>query len=72
MVPTLTDGGGEGGLPAGDVPDLVAAAEALGITQQELIAALGEPLPDFQAAAATLGITVQELQAALGVAPPMN
>jgi hypothetical protein len=67
-VPTLTDGGGKGGPPAGDGPDLAAAADVLGITQQELMAALGEPPPDFQAAAETLGITMQELQAA----PPTN
>ncbi len=71
-VATLTDAGRQGGKPLGDGPDLATAAEGLGITQQELMAALGEPPPDFQTAAETLGITVEELQAALGVAPPTN
>lgn len=71
--------GQEGGLPAGQEggqpqgqggagqPDLDAAAAQLGITVQELQAALGPPPPDFEAAAATLGITVEELMNALGL-----
>ena len=58
-----TDGGPQGGGP----PDLEAAATILGITRQELEAALGPPPPDFAAAAQALGITEQELRAALGV-----
>ncbi len=46
-------------------PDLAAAAEILGITEQQLMEALGPPPPDFTAAAQTLGITEQELQNAL-------
>ncbi len=67
-----SDAGSQGGAPGGDGPDLAAAADVLGVTQQELMAALGEPPPDFRAAAETLGVTVEELQAALGVAPPTN
>ncbi len=47
-------------------PDLTAAAEMLGITEQELKDALGPPPPDLAAAAATLGITEEELQNAMG------
>ena len=46
-------------------PDLAAAAVVLGITEQELMDALGPPPPDLQAAAETLGITVEELRNAL-------
>ncbi len=46
-------------------PDLAVAAEILGITEQDLMAALGPPPPDFAAAAQTLGITEQDLQNAL-------
>jgi len=60
-------------------PDLVAAATQLGITEEALQAALGDPSqgpPDFAAAAKQLGITEQELIAALGVPlpnqPPQN
>lgn len=56
-------GGGRGG------PDFSEAADALGITEAELIAALGGPPPDLDAAAATLGITVQELETVMP-APP--
>ena len=58
---------GQSGAPEGQVPDLAAAATQLGITQQELMDALGAPPPDLEAAAETLGITVEELQNALGV-----
>jgi hypothetical protein len=50
-------------------PDLAAAATKLGITEDALKAALGDPgqgQPDFAAAAATLGITEAELMTALG------
>jgi hypothetical protein len=53
----------QGGLQ--NPPDLAATAKTLGITEQELMAALGPPPPDFAAAAQTLGITEQELQDAL-------
>ncbi len=58
-------GGGQGG----QEPDFAAAAEALGITEEALMDALGDPSqgsPDFAAAAATLGITEVELMEALG------
>ena len=63
-------GGGPGGMGRG--MDLAAAAEALGVTEDELSAALGtgeesgEPM-DLESAAATLGVTVEELQDALGM-----
>ena len=57
-------GGGMGG-----PPDLTEAAETLGVTQEELAAALGEGRPDFAAAAEKLGITEEELMAAMP-APP--
>lgn len=70
-------GGGQGGAPGGGAgapgqgggPDLSEAAESLGITVEELMAALGPPPPDFEAAAATLGISVEELEAVMP-APP--
>ena len=52
---------------------MAAAAAQLGVTEEELAAALGdtgpgEP-PDLEAASETLDITVEELEAALGAAP---
>ena len=55
---------GRGG--AGGPPNFVAAAEKLGISEQELRDALGGPPPNFLvAAAATLGISEEALQEAL-------
>ncbi|MEA5552670.1 hypothetical protein VB713_17140, partial [Anabaena cylindrica UHCC 0172] len=62
-------------------PDFQAAAAKLGVTEQQLKAALGVPAnppsqgngnqrpprPDFKTAAAKLGVTEQQLKAALGV-----
>ncbi|MFA6808163.1 MAG: hypothetical protein WCR27_04150 [Eubacteriales bacterium] len=51
--------------------DTASAAEQLGITEEVLIDALGDPnqgAPDFAAAAETLGITETELLDALGMA----
>lgn len=62
-APAAANGGG----PEVEGPDLAVAAATLGVTQQELMAALGAPPPDFDAAAATLGITPGELRDALGV-----
>ncbi|MEE3115673.1 MAG: hypothetical protein VX321_06220, partial [Actinomycetota bacterium] len=65
-------GPGEGGPGAdgpGGPPDFTEAAETLGVTMDELLAALGPPPPDLEAAAATLGVTVEELQAALPPPP---
>lgn len=70
--------GGEGGPPAdgeggqgqaGGVPDFAAAAESLGVSEAELLAALGDPPPDFEAAAETLGVSVEALQEAMGAQP---
>ena len=58
--------GAEGNAPGeGGAPDLSEAADALGISEAELVAALGGPPPDFDAAAKTLGVSVQELMAVL-------
>lgn len=63
-------GGGPGGsnVSGQQVPDTAAAAEKLGVTEDALVAALGDPSqgpPDFAAAAKTLGITEADLMAAL-------
>lgn len=63
-TPVEAPAGGLGGIE-GQGPDLSAAAATLGITEQELIDALGTPPPDLGAAAATLGFMVEELQNAL-------
>ncbi len=49
----------------GAPPELDGAAEALGVTVEELAEALGGPPPDFDAAAAALGVSTEELQALL-------
>jgi hypothetical protein len=59
---------GERGFGFGQL-DLAAAAEQLGVSEEELTAALGDlgqGMPDFEAAATQLGVTVEELYAALG------
>jgi len=79
-VVTFEDGdtgmteGGEGGPQDGQggqqMFDTAAAAEQLGVTEEALIAALGDPEqgpPDFGAAAEALGVTEADLLAALGV-----
>jgi hypothetical protein len=51
-------------------PDVAGAAVRLGVTEEELRAALGDPNqgpPDLAAAANQLGITVEALQEALGM-----
>ena len=65
-VPT---GGGQG-RGAGAEIDLTAAATALGVSEAELQAALGESdqgRPDFASAAVSLGVTEAELMDALGM-----
>ena len=55
------------------MPDLAAAATKLGVTEDALKAALGDPSqgrPDFAAAAKKLGITEAALMAALGISQP--
>jgi hypothetical protein len=59
---------GERGFGFGQL-DLAAAAEQLGVTEEQLSAALGDlsqGMPDLEAAAAQLGVTVEELSAVLG------
>lgn len=59
----------QGGQPGGQ-PDFAAAAATLGITEEELMAALGDDgqgPPDFAAAADILGITEESLMEALGI-----
>ena len=63
---SISAGNAPAGAGNGQTPDLASAAATLGITEQELMAALGPPPPDFAAAAETLGISVEELQDALG------
>ncbi len=62
-------GGPEGG--AGGPPDFAAVAAQLGVSEEALMDALGDPSqgqPDFAAAAATLGVTETDLMDALGIA----
>lgn len=65
-------GGADGGPPdraAGAPPGFSEAADTLGVTLDELMAALGQPPFDIEAAAATLGVTTQELTNALPPPP---
>jgi hypothetical protein len=65
----IGSGGTDGERPDdGGGIDLVAAAQTLGVTEEALIEALGEPgqEPDFAAAAQMLGVTEEALKAALG------
>lgn len=61
-------GSGTDGDSPDDAPDLGEAAAALGVSEADLVAALGSP-PDLNAAADTLGISVDEIAAVLP-APP--
>ena len=68
-------GAAPGAAPGGGAPDLTAAAQALGISNEELQNALGGPPPDVAAAAEVLGMTEADLRAVLaanGVAPPAD
>ncbi len=56
-----------GGMGAG--PDFSSAAESLGVTEDELIDALGGPPPNFAEAAEKLGITEEQLMEVIP-APP--
>jgi hypothetical protein len=61
----------EGAAPAGG--HLAEAAAALGITEEELAAAMGDPSqgpPDLEAVARILGIDIEEMRAALP--PPLD
>jgi hypothetical protein len=53
------------------MPDLAAVAARPGVTEDALMAALGDPgqgPPDFAASAAALGVTETDLMAAMGAA----
>jgi hypothetical protein len=71
---SILDDGLEGGHPDGpgeqqEMPDLAAAAAELGVTEEALMEALGDPsqgAPDFTTAAAELGVTEDALMEALG------
>ena len=71
---TATAGIGATGGPGGNGPggqdqnrpDFEAAAKELGVTEQELQGALGQP-PNFEAAAEELSVSIEELQNALGM-----
>ncbi|MEM8643141.1 MAG: hypothetical protein AAGG51_30645 [Cyanobacteria bacterium P01_G01_bin.54] len=60
---------GLGNGAAGTLPGFDQAAEQLGVTVDELMAALGEPPFDLNAAATTLGVTLEELREALPPPP---
>jgi hypothetical protein len=64
---------GNGGPPnGGGPPDFTAVAATLGVTQEQLTAALGQPPFDLDAVAAKLGVTKEALQAALPPPPDGN
>ena len=50
----------------GPRPDFSEAAKKLGVSEEELMKALGPPPPNFDEAAKLLGITPAELQEAMG------
>lgn len=59
----------QGGPQGSQMPDLAIAATQLGVTEEALQAALGDPSqgqPDFGAVAEQLGVTVEALTEALG------
>jgi hypothetical protein len=57
-------------LPAeGQPPDFSEAASALGITQEELISALGGRPPDLEKASKILGIPVEDLRKFIPLPP---
>jgi YHYH protein len=62
-------GGGEGPGGAGGPPDFSEAAATLGVSEEALMAALGQPPFDLEAAAKELGVSVEELQEALPPPP---
>jgi YHYH protein len=62
--------GDQGGPPdGGGPPDFTEAAATLGVTVDELTAALGRPPFDLEAAAEKLGVTAAELEAAIPPPP---
>ena len=60
-----------GGMGLQPMVDMVTAAAQLGVTEEALVTALGDPgqgPPDFATAAAALGVTEADLMATLGIA----
>lgn len=69
-MPAPPDDGARGNRPTALEMDLAAAAEKLGVTEEQLREALGDMKqgpPDLAAAAEKLGISVDLLQEALGM-----
>jgi YHYH protein len=66
------NGGPPNGPPNGGPPDFTDAATKLGVTADQLQAALGRPPFDLDAAAKTLGVTAEALKAALPAPPQGN
>jgi len=67
-VTETTDVAANSEQPAGGMHDLAVVAAQLNVTEQELMAALGDPSqgpPDFAAAAEALGVTEEALQDAM-------
>jgi YHYH protein len=62
-------GGNGGPPPPGGRPDFAAIAKTLGVSEQDLMQALGPPPPDFEAAAKKLGISAVKLRAAMPPPP---
>ncbi len=60
---------GAGGPAGGGAPDFSEAATTLGVTEEALVAALGQPPFDLEAAAEELGLSVEALTSAVP-APP--
>jgi len=69
-VPTTVEAGTTNETTTGmEQPDLAAAAEQLGVTEEALKEALGDPsqgAPDLAAAAESLGVTTEALENAMG------
>ncbi len=67
----LGPAGSKAALADEQMPDLTAAAAQLGVSEEALQAALGDPSqgpPDFAAAAQQIGVTESDLMAVLGMA----
>ena len=62
---TATRGHG-GGRPPGRRPDFAAAAARLGVSEAELMSAVGGPPPNLQRASEQLGLPIQQIMEALG------
>jgi hypothetical protein len=69
-MPTPPEGGVPGERPSSPAMDLAAAAEKLGVTEEQLSEALGDleqGFPDLAAAAEKLGVSEESLREALGL-----